>query len=126
MALRLRMARSLMDTISQDFHLDELRDEYTAALEQVIAAKIEGAEPGRAPAAAISGGRVVALMAALEASLASAQQAHNPTTPGAPRRRPPRRRPLPTRRRRRPRPASTAPPEAGHRARLAPRPRSRP
>jgi DNA end-binding protein Ku len=83
MALRLRMARSLMDTISQDFHLDELRDEYTAALEQVIAAKIEGAEPGRAPAAAISGGRVVALMAALEASLASAQQAHSQTAPAA-------------------------------------------
>ncbi|MGW3496681.1 non-homologous end joining protein Ku [Streptomyces sp. NPDC001020] len=67
----LQMARTLMDTISGDFHLEEERDAYRHALEQVVAARLEGLEPPHAPVP-VEGG-LVDLMTALEQSVKAAK-----------------------------------------------------
>ncbi|MER6396038.1 Ku protein [Kitasatospora sp. NPDC001603] len=72
----LKMARSLMDTLSEDFDLSQLHDDYQQALQQVIEARIQGVEvpheeePGEAP------DNVIDLMAALRSSLKEAKGAH--------------------------------------------------
>lgn len=43
----LKMARSLMDAISQDFDVNELHDEYRQAVEALIDAKLQGRSPAR-------------------------------------------------------------------------------
>ncbi|MEU6127355.1 Ku protein [Streptomyces sp. NPDC047123] len=50
-------------------------DRYTAALEDLIAAKAEGKEPPEAPAEEASGGKLVDLMSALEQSVRKAEAA---------------------------------------------------
>jgi DNA end-binding protein Ku len=70
------MAAQLIATMSGEFDPAEYRDEYRAALEEVIEAKVEGreiAEP-EAPAAA---GQLVDLMAMLEASVDAARTARS-------------------------------------------------
>ncbi|MGV9263141.1 non-homologous end joining protein Ku [Kitasatospora sp. NPDC003701] len=72
----LKMARSLMDTLSEDFDLSQLHDDYQQALQQVIEARIQGVEmpheeePGEAP------DNVIDLMAALRSSLKEAKGGH--------------------------------------------------
>ncbi|MEV7936313.1 Ku protein [Kitasatospora sp. NPDC088264] len=69
----LKMARSLMDTLSEDFDLAQLHDDYQRALQQVITARLEGVElpheeePGEAP------DNVIDLMEALRSSLKRAK-----------------------------------------------------
>ncbi|MEU9074451.1 Ku protein [Kitasatospora sp. NPDC048538] len=69
----LKMARSLMDTLSEDFDLSQLHDDYQQALQQVITARLEGVEvpheeePGEAP------DNVIDLMEALRTSLKQAR-----------------------------------------------------
>ncbi|MFJ3220059.1 Ku protein [Kitasatospora sp. NPDC086801] len=69
----LKMARSLMDTLSEDFDLAQLHDDYQQALQQVITARLEGVElpheeePGEAP------DNVIDLMEALRSSLKQAK-----------------------------------------------------
>ncbi|MFJ6622766.1 Ku protein [Kitasatospora sp. NPDC091335] len=69
----LKMARSLMDTLSEDFDLAQLHDDYQQALQQVITARLEGVEipheeePGEAP------DNVIDLMEALRSSLKRAK-----------------------------------------------------
>ncbi|MFE4970864.1 Ku protein [Kitasatospora sp. NPDC056651] len=69
----LKMARSLMDTLSEDFDLSQLHDDYQQALQQVITARLEGVEvpheeePGEAP------DNVIDLMEALRSSLKQAK-----------------------------------------------------
>ncbi|WP_316519822.1 Ku protein [Kitasatospora brasiliensis] len=69
----LKMARSLMDTLSEDFDLSQLHDDYQQALQQVITARLEGVEvpheeePGEAP------DNVIDLMEALRSSLRQAK-----------------------------------------------------
>ncbi|MFE4519918.1 Ku protein [Kitasatospora sp. NPDC056783] len=69
----LKMARSLMDTLSEDFDLSQLHDDYQQALQQVITARLEGVEvpheeePGGAP------DNVIDLMEALRSSLKQAK-----------------------------------------------------
>ncbi|RGD58336.1 Ku protein [Kitasatospora xanthocidica] len=69
----LKMARSLMDTLSEDFDLSQLHDDYQQALQQVITARLEGVEvpheeePGEAP------DNVIDLMEALRSSLKQAR-----------------------------------------------------
>ncbi|MBV2155260.1 Ku protein [Kitasatospora sp. SUK 42] len=69
----LKMARSLMDTLSEDFDLAQLHDDYQQALQQVITARLEGVEvpheeePGEAP------DNVIDLMEALRSSLKQAR-----------------------------------------------------
>lgn len=69
------MAESLIEALAGDFDPTEYHDEYRAALQQVIDAKVEGREvvvpPGQAP----EEGGVVDLMAALRASVEAAQRA---------------------------------------------------
>lgn len=80
----LRMAHTLMDQLTEDFRWEEQHDEYRKALEQVVAAKLEGIEPPHAPAAQVMPGRVVDLMAMLEASVEAVREAHgtSSTAPG--------------------------------------------
>ncbi|MFF2746238.1 Ku protein [Kitasatospora sp. NPDC058048] len=69
----LKMARSLMDTLSEDFDLAQLHDDYQQALQQVITARLDGVEvpheeePGEAP------DNVIDLMEALRSSLKQAK-----------------------------------------------------
>jgi DNA end-binding protein Ku len=68
------MAQSLIESMSADFDPDQYHDEYRAALEQVIEAKIEGREVVEQPVQEEDTGSVVDLMAALRASVAAAKK----------------------------------------------------
>jgi DNA end-binding protein Ku len=68
----LAMARSLMETLSEGFDLDEERDAYAVALDGLIQAKAEGAAPAPVPVAE-GGAEVIDLMAALKSSVAAAK-----------------------------------------------------
>ncbi|MFI9647385.1 Ku protein [Streptomyces sp. NPDC052040] len=68
----LDLADTLMDTLGE-VDLDELHDEYRAAVEELIAAKAEGKEPPPLPEPD-EGGKVLDLMAALEKSVRAARQ----------------------------------------------------
>ncbi|MFJ1704771.1 Ku protein [Kitasatospora sp. NPDC088346] len=73
----LRMARSLMDTLSEDFDLSALHDEYQQALEQLIEAKLSGVEtPHGEEPAATAGAEVIDLMAVLRSSVKAAKEVH--------------------------------------------------
>jgi DNA end-binding protein Ku len=80
----LAMAASLIDSMAGSFKPDEFTDNYRAALQEVIDAKIEGREvvqpeeAEEAPAAAID------LMAALKASVERAKKARGEGTDDAP------------------------------------------
>ncbi|MER7842028.1 Ku protein [Streptomyces sp. NPDC096040] len=67
----LDLADALMDTLGE-VELEDLHDEYRAALEEVIAAKAAGEAPPEAPEPA-NGGKVLDLMAALEKSVRAAK-----------------------------------------------------
>ncbi|GAA2491882.1 non-homologous end joining protein Ku [Winogradskya humida] len=77
----LAMASSLIDSMAGSFQPDEFTDNYRAALQEVIDAKVEGREvvapeePEAAPAAAVD------LMAALKASVERAKQARGESAP---------------------------------------------
>ncbi len=82
----LKMATSLIDSMTVDFDPEQFHDNYREALEELVAAKVAGQappEPAQAPAAA-----PVSLMDALQASLDAATKDRD----GAPRKRPPRKR----------------------------------
>ena len=63
-----KMAASLMATLSEGFDLAELHDDYQSALERLVTARLEG-KPAPAPEAGDTGGNVIDLTAALQASL---------------------------------------------------------
>jgi DNA end-binding protein Ku len=70
------MAESLIASMSGDFDPSLYTDEYRAALQQVIDAKLEGRDVIEAPgSAAGDGAQVVDLMAALRASVEAAERA---------------------------------------------------
>ena len=68
----LAMARQLVSAMTGEFNAAEYKDEYRDALMQVIESKIEGHEV-KAPEPAEEGGKLVDLMAALEASVNAAK-----------------------------------------------------
>ena len=70
----LKMAMSLIDSMTDDFDPSQFSDEYREALEAVIQAKIEGREVVEAPEPKATG-EVVDLMAALQASVDNARKA---------------------------------------------------
>lgn len=78
----LTLAETLMDSLGE---LDpaELHDDYREAVEQLVAAKLEGAEPA-APPTPGAGAQVIDLMAALENSVRAAQEGRGerPSAPG--------------------------------------------
>lgn len=67
-----KMAAQLIAAMTGAFDPAEYRDEYRAALEQVIEAKVEGREIAE-PEAPAAGGQLVDLMAVLEASVHAAR-----------------------------------------------------
>ncbi len=72
-AQELKMAKSLIDTMTGDFDPSEFRDEYREALEQLIEAKISGQQavrPAEAPGEAVP---AEDLIAALRASVEAAK-----------------------------------------------------
>jgi DNA end-binding protein Ku len=72
------MAKSLVASMAGDFDADAFTDEYRAALQAVIDAKVEGREIVEAGEPASSGGgEVVDLMAALRASVDAAKHARS-------------------------------------------------
>jgi DNA end-binding protein Ku len=67
----IKMARSLIDSLTDDFEPKDFQDEYPAALEDLIAKKVQGEEITYAEPAEPS--KVVDLMDALRASVEAAQ-----------------------------------------------------
>lgn len=67
----LTLAETLMDSLGE-LDPEELHDDYREAVEELVAAKLEGEEPA-APSASGSGARVLDLTAALEKSLRAAR-----------------------------------------------------
>ncbi len=73
----LKMARSLMDTLSEDFDLSALHDEYQAALQELIDAKLAGVEAPHLEEQAEGGeAEVIDLMAVLRSSVKAAKGEH--------------------------------------------------
>lgn len=72
------LARTLMDAITADFHIEDEADQYNHALEEVVQARLAGIEPPHAPESRVlpPGGTVTDLMAILEAALADAKEQH--------------------------------------------------
>jgi len=68
----LKMAASLIDSMTMDFDPDEFHDGYREAVEELVAAKAAGREV-TAPVVPISGEAAGSLAAALQASLAAAK-----------------------------------------------------
>lgn len=69
----LDLADALMDALGE-VDLEDLHDEYRAAVEEVVAAKVAGEAPPEAPGTA-PGGRVLDLITALENSVRAAREA---------------------------------------------------
>ncbi|WP_053730058.1 Ku protein [Streptomyces sp. WM6378] len=70
----LDLADALMDTLGE-VDMSTLHDDYRAAVEELIAAKADGALPQAQEAPAAKGGKVIDLMAALESSVKAAKAA---------------------------------------------------
>ncbi|MGW5443161.1 non-homologous end joining protein Ku [Streptomyces asiaticus] len=70
----LDLADTLMETLGE-VDLNDLRDEYHEALEELVAAKVSGTTPTAEPGERPAGAQVVDLMAALKESVRSAKEA---------------------------------------------------
>jgi DNA end-binding protein Ku len=70
-----KMAQTLVDTLSGDFDPDEFEDHYAEAVQAVVKAKIEGGEVQRTATSTKTGGEVVDLLAALQRSVEAAKTA---------------------------------------------------
>ena len=70
-----KMAHMLVETLAGDFEPEEFEDDYAAAVESVVKAKIEGGEVRRTPTSTKTGGEVVDLLAALQRSVEAAKTA---------------------------------------------------
>ncbi|MBE7188827.1 Ku protein, partial [Jatrophihabitans endophyticus] len=79
-----QMARSLVESMSGDFDPDEYTDDYREALEQVIAAKVEGREVAEPATPEPNSGNVVDLMSALRASVDAAKKGRGESTGAEP------------------------------------------
>jgi DNA end-binding protein Ku len=75
-----KMAKMLVETLAGDFDASEYEDDYRAAVEALVEAKIEGGEVEKAPAEAKTSGEVVDLLAALQRSVDAAKSARGDTT----------------------------------------------
>lgn len=71
----LAMASSLVDSLAGDYEPDEFEDDYSEAVEALVASKIEGGEVKEAPAAPAEETEVVDLLAALQRSVDKAKAA---------------------------------------------------
>jgi DNA end-binding protein Ku len=75
------MARSLLDSMAGDFEPEEYTDNYRAALQSVIEAKVEGREIVEVEEPQPNAGNVVDLMSALRASVEAAKKSRGETSP---------------------------------------------
>src|SRR4051794_1263897 len=73
-AQELRMAESLIESLSGDFEPEQYSDNYREALQALIEAKVEGREVVQPAEPAADSGKVVDLMAALRASVEAARE----------------------------------------------------
>jgi DNA end-binding protein Ku len=71
-AAELKVAQSLVDVMTTTFHPDTYQDNYSIALERIIAAKIQGAEIKAPPEPEVT--EIRDLMAALRASITAASK----------------------------------------------------
>ena len=76
-----KMAHMLVETLSSDFDATEFEDDYAAAVEALVQAKVEGGEVRVSPEEKPSSGEVVDLLAALQRSVAAAKQARGEEVP---------------------------------------------
>jgi DNA end-binding protein Ku len=74
-----QMARQLVDSMAGDFEPDQFSDDYRAALEAVIDAKVEGREVVETEEPQPNAGNVVDLMSALRASVDAAKKGRGET-----------------------------------------------
>ena len=72
----LKTARSLMDTLSEDFDLDEPHDDYVVALKELIDSKLDDKPVPAGQPAPTGGCQPLDLMGALQSSVQAARQAH--------------------------------------------------
>jgi DNA end-binding protein Ku len=70
-----KMAKLLLDTLAGDYDAADFEDDYAAAVEALVKAKLEGGEVKRTREEAPSAGEVVDLLAALQKSVAAAKTA---------------------------------------------------
>jgi len=75
-----KMAKMLVETLAGDFDASEYEDDYRAAVEALVEAKIKGGEVEKAPAEAKTSGEVVDLLAALQRSVEAAKSARGETS----------------------------------------------
>ncbi|KAJ1684794.1 hypothetical protein LUZ63_020065 [Rhynchospora breviuscula] len=68
-----KMASMLVETLAGDFDSSEFEDDYRAAVEALVKAKVEGGEVKRTPESTKSSGEVVDLLAALQRSVDAAK-----------------------------------------------------
>jgi DNA end-binding protein Ku len=77
----MQMAESYIETLTGDLDMDEFTDDYAVALREVVDAKVAGHEVAQPETPAETGGAVIDLMAALEASVAEAKRARGEAVP---------------------------------------------
>jgi DNA end-binding protein Ku len=82
-AQELKMAESLIESLSGDFVPEQYGDNYREALQALIEAKVEGREVVQPAEPASDSGTVVDLMAALRASVEAAKQGRDATSGSA-------------------------------------------
>ncbi len=80
----LAMADLLIEQLAGEFEPDDYEDDYAAALESLVKAKVEGGEVKAAPEAKEESGEVVDLLAALKRSVDKAKASRGETEPAKP------------------------------------------
>ena len=78
-----KMARQLVQQLSDDFRPEDFQDEYRAALEKMVEQKVEGQEITVAPAPEEEPTKVVDLMEALKASVDAAKKKKGAAAPSS-------------------------------------------
>ena len=76
----LAMASMLVESLAGDYIPDDYEDDYQAAIEALVTAKLEGGEVQAAPTAKETGGEVVDLLAALQRSVERAKASRGEPT----------------------------------------------
>jgi DNA end-binding protein Ku len=76
----LAMANMLVESLAGDYEPGDYEDDYQAAVESLVKAKLEGGEAQEAPAVKDTGGEVVDLLAALQRSVERAKAARGEPT----------------------------------------------
>ena len=75
-----KMAHMLVETLAGDFDVEDFKDDYAEAVEELVKAKVEGGEVKKTKTAAKSSGEVVDLLAALQRSVDAAKTARGEET----------------------------------------------